>query len=59
MLCHALVHTYKFRSKKTNKKQRKVLGKSKYVTPDQTFVGIPDGLTINDEYLQLIERLKM
>ena len=63
---HALpcfsTYLQKVRSKKTNKKQLKVLRRGKYVTPDQifeAFVGIPDDLTINDEYLQLIERLKM
>ena len=52
----------KVRSKKTNKKQFKILEKGKYVTPDQifeAFMGIADDLTINDdEYLQLIERSK-
>ena len=44
-----LAHTYKkIRSKKTNKKQFKILEKDKYVTPDQIFegfVGIADDLT--------------
>ena len=45
------------------KKEFRILEKGKYVMPDQmaeAFVGIADDLTINDdEYLQLIERLKM
>ena len=44
-----LAHTYKkIRSKKTNKKQFKILEKDKYVTPDQifeAFVGTADDLT--------------
>ena len=47
-----LAHTYKkIRSKKTNKKQFKILEKDKYVTPDQIFEafwGISHDLTIND-----------
>ena len=42
----------KVRSKKTNKKQFKILEKDKYVTPDQIFEafwGISDDLTINDD----------
>ena len=53
----------KVRSKKTNKKQFKIVEKGKYVKPDQifeAFAGIADDLTINDdEYLQLIEHSKM
>ena len=53
----------KVRSKKTNKKQFKILEKGKYIMPDQifeAFVRIGDDLTMNnDKYLQLIERSKM
>ena len=48
---------------KKNKKQFKILEKGKYVIPDQifeAFARITDDLTMNDdEYLQIIERLKM
>ena len=50
-------------SRKTSKKQFKILGKGKYVTPVQifeAFKGIADDPTMNDdEHLQLIELLKM
>ena len=57
------MHTYKRSDKKTNKRQFKILEKGKYVMPDQifeAFVRITNDLTMNDdEYLQIIERLKM
>ena len=57
------MHTCKRSDKKQNKKQFKILEKGKYVMPDQifeAFVRITDDLTMNDdEYLQIIERLKM
>ena len=58
-----LTYLQKVSSKKTNKKQFKIQDKDEYVTPDQifeVFVGIADGLTMNDDkYLQLNERSKM